>query len=131
MIAPAICRCARKACERSSSKVYLVDTNILSAIAPTKTVVASDLAAWMDRNSDGLYLSVITVAEVEDGIAKSRRQGADRKAGRLAEWLGAVLHLYAARILHLDVAMARLLGQLANRARGIGQTPDWPTWPSW
>jgi hypothetical protein len=41
------------------------------------------LLAWMHRNSAGLYLSVITVAEVEDGIAKSRRLGARRK-GRAA-----------------------------------------------
>jgi predicted nucleic acid-binding protein len=28
----------------------------------------------MERNSARLYLSVITVAEVEDGIAKARRE---------------------------------------------------------
>jgi hypothetical protein len=40
-----------------------------------------------------LYLSVITVAEVEDGIAKSRRLGAHRKAERVSEWLETLLHL--------------------------------------
>ena len=103
--------------------MYLVDTNILSAGAPTKAVAVPGLAAWMDRNSAGLYLSVITVAEVEDGIAKSRRQGAQRKANRLAEWLDTLLHLYASRILPVDLPTARHLGRLADHARGQGQAP--------
>jgi len=107
----------------SSRRVYLVDTNVLSAGAPTKAVASSDLVAWMDRNSAGLFLSVITVAEVEDGIAKSRRQGAERKAGRLAEWLETLLHLYSARILSLDLPIARVMGSLSDRARAAGQAP--------
>ena len=100
--------------------MYLVDTNVLSAAAPTKAVA---LAAWMDRNSAGLYLSVITVAEVEDGIAKCRRQGAQRKAGYLAGWLDVLLHLYGARVLPLDLAVARALGGLSDKAHGLGQAP--------
>ena len=57
------------------------------------------LTDWMDRNSASLFLSVITIAEVEDGIAKSRRLGARRKAEQLSAWLETVLHLYAARVL--------------------------------
>ncbi|MDB5398994.1 MAG: PilT protein domain protein, partial [Rhodopila sp.] len=79
--------------------MYLVDTNVLSAGAPTKSRPLPDLADWMDRNSERLFLSVITVAEIEDGIAKSRREGAFRKANRLAEWLETLVHLYSARIL--------------------------------
>ncbi len=48
--------------------MYLVDTNVVSAGAPTQAASPSDLVAWMDRNSTDLYLSVITVAEVEAGI---------------------------------------------------------------
>ena len=103
--------------------MYLVDTNVLSAGAPTKAVAMPELAAWMDRNSDGLYLSVITVAEVEDGIAKCRRQGARRKADNLAGWLETFLHLYGARVLPFDLATARALGGLSDKARGLGQAP--------
>ena len=77
----------------------------------------------MDRNSAKLYLSVITIAEIEDGIAKSRRQGAYRKAERLAEWLETLLHLYAARVLPIDLATARRLGALADHVRGLGHDP--------
>lgn len=77
----------------------------------------------MDRNSASLYLSVITVAEVEDGIAKSRRRGARQKAHRLSTWLETLLHLYSARVLPLDLATARRLGSLSDQARGAGQAP--------
>ena len=107
----------------ASERVYLVDTNVISAGAPTKAQPASGLVGWMERNSLALYLSVITVAEVEDGIAKARREGADRKADRLAGWLETLLHLYSARILPLDVSVARMLGGLSDRARGSGQAP--------
>jgi len=100
---------------------YLVDTNVLSADAPTKAKTAVDLTGWMDRNSERLYISVITVAEVEDGIAKAWREDAHRKCDRLAEWLATLLHLYNARVLPLDVIAARMLGGLC--ARGLGHSP--------
>lgn len=62
--------------------MYLVDTNVLSAGAPSK-VASPDLLAWMDERSSRLYLSAVTVAEVEDGVAKLRREGATRKAADL------------------------------------------------
>lgn len=103
--------------------MYLVDTNVLSAGAPTKARPAAGLVAWMERNSGRFYLSVITVAEVEDGVTKARREAAHRKADRLAEWLETLLHLYSARILPLDVPTARVLGGLSDQARGAGHVP--------
>jgi toxin FitB len=103
--------------------VYLVDTNVLWACAPTKAMPQSDLIGWMERNSQRLYLSVITVAEVEDGIAKARREGASRKADRLAEWLETLLHLYSARILTIDIPIARMLGGLSDHVRAAGHAP--------
>jgi predicted nucleic acid-binding protein len=103
--------------------MYLVDTNVLSAGAPTNARSMLGLVDWMDRNSERLFLSVVTVTEIEDGIAKSRREGASRKADRLAEWLETLLHLYSARILPLDVSIARVAGKLADQARGSGHAP--------
>jgi hypothetical protein len=103
--------------------MYLVDTNVLSTGAPTKAVALPAMLAWMHRNSARLYLSVITVAEVEDGIAKSRRLGAHRKAERLSEWLETLLHLYGSRVLPIDLETARRVGILSDLARGQGQAP--------
>lgn len=74
----------------------------------------------MDAQSTSLFLSVVTIAEVEDGIAKLRREKATRRSEDLAHWLEALLHLYGDRILKFDTPVARLAGELSVRARGQG-----------
>jgi predicted nucleic acid-binding protein len=64
--------------------VYLVDTDVISAGAPSKASAPIALIEWMDKNSDRLFLSSITIAEIEDEIAKARREGSPRKAAGLA-----------------------------------------------
>src|SRR5580692_7064985 len=54
--------------------MHLMDTNVISAGAPSRP--ASDLIPWMDQHSASLYLSTVTVAEIEDGIAKAKREKA-------------------------------------------------------
>ena len=103
--------------------MYLVDTDVISAGAPSRAVAAPDLAKWMDQQSTQLYVSTITVAEIEDGIAKSRREKARRKASDLAEWLETLLHLYGDRVLPFDLAAARIAGALSDVARSRGSAP--------
>jgi predicted nucleic acid-binding protein len=105
--------------------VYLVDTNIVSAGAPRRTG-AADLIRWLEEHSDSLYLSVVTVAEIEDGIAKAHREKAQRKAAEFAAWLEALLHLYAGRILAFDLSAARIAGKLSDTARSVGSAPGFP-----
>lgn len=98
--------------------MYLLDTNILSADAPTKRVVGVEaFAAWMRAHSDRLYLSTITIAEIEAGIARAVRIEATRKARDLRRWLSAVEHFYAGRILPFGVEEARYAGEILDRAR--------------
>jgi toxin FitB len=103
--------------------LYLVDTNVISAIAPPRTSISVPLADWLERHTDRLYLSVITVAEIETGISKSRREGARRKAQDLEDWLDAVLNLYGNRILPLDIETAKWVGALSDLARSRGRPP--------
>lgn len=77
----------------------------------------------MDDHSAQLYISAVTIAEIEDGIAKARREGATRKAADLESWLETLLHLYGERIFAFDTAIARRAGALSDRARGQGQAP--------
>jgi predicted nucleic acid-binding protein len=77
----------------------------------------------MDDASDALFLSVVTVAEIEDDIAKARSDRATRKAADLEEWLEAVVHLYGDRILPVDPAISRIAGKLSDTARGQGHAP--------
>ena len=103
--------------------MYLVDTNVISASAPSKAVSATELLKWMDDHSTRLYLSVVTVAEIADGIAKARRERARHKAADLTAWLDTLLHLYGDRVLAFDVAAARVAGELSDLARSKGLAP--------
>jgi predicted nucleic acid-binding protein len=98
--------------------LYLLDTNIVSADAPAKRDVAPKaLASWLRTNGDHLFMSSVTVAEIEAGIARAVRIGAATKAERLRQWLSAVEHFYAGRILSFGIEEARHAGALIDQAR--------------
>lgn len=96
---------------------------MVSSLAPSRPDRLGVLVDWMDRNSDELFLSVVTATEIRDGIAKARREGATRKAQALGEWWDTVEHLYATRILPFDLTVARIAGALTDRARAAGMAP--------
>jgi toxin FitB len=102
---------------------YLLDTNIISAAAPTAAVRRQDLIDWMESNSSDLFLSAVTIAEIADGIAKAKREGDRRKANDLSAWLRTLLHLYSDRVLPFDSPTAKIAGALSDLARGRGHAP--------
>ena len=102
---------------------YLVDTNVISVTAPTMAVRRPELIKWMDLHSPNLFLSAVTIAELTDGIAKAKRQGAKRKASDLSDWLRTVLHLYGDCVLPFDSPTAEIAGVLSDLARGRGYSP--------
>jgi predicted nucleic acid-binding protein len=77
----------------------------------------------MNRNSDRLFLSTVTIAEIVGGIAGARRRGALRKAEALDLWLRGLLGLYAERVLAFDLDAARATGPLLDQARAAGVAP--------
>ncbi|MCE7030727.1 PIN domain-containing protein [Jiella avicenniae] len=104
---------------------YLLDTNILSESAPVKDQRWSfgELKDWLEAATDHIFLSVVTIAEIEAGAELSTIRGQHRKAARLRAWLQTVEHLYGNRILPLDRDAARLAGMLSARARMSGAAP--------
>ena len=105
---------------------YLVDTDVISAGAPSKKRALPALGAWMDEHSEQVFVSAVTIAEVEYGIAKLRRTGVTHKVTLLRDWLETLLHLYGNRVLPFDVAAARIAGAMTDRARSSGHTPGFP-----
>jgi predicted nucleic acid-binding protein len=85
--------------------------------------VSPALVEWLDAHSAALFMSAVTVAEIQDGIARLGRDGAKRKSADLTAWLDTVLHLYGDRILAFDAATARIAGAMSDRARGLGHAP--------
>ena len=71
----------------------------------------------MRAHNDRLYLSAITIAEIEAGIARAVRVGASAKAPALRRWLAAVEHFYGNRILSFGIDEARQAGAILDRAR--------------
>jgi toxin FitB len=102
---------------------YLVDTNVISATAPTLAVRRPELVEWMDSHSPDLFLSAVTIAEIADGVAKAKCEGAQRKASGLSAWLRTVLHLYGDRVLPFDSPTAEIAGAFADLARGRDHSP--------
>ena len=68
-------------------------------------------------------LSTISAAEIETGIVKLRRTGANRRADYLREWFDRILDDYADRVLPFDLAAARVAGTLSDAAQAAGRHP--------
>jgi len=100
--------------------VYLLDTNVLSATAPTKSRPERELQAWIRCNSRHLFLSVVTLLELSYGLAWLKHSRATDKASRLEAWIDLVAFYYRARILPVDLPIALRAGALISLARGLG-----------
>lgn len=99
---------------------YLLDTNVISTKA--RAGAHPEVSEWLQRNSERLFLSTITIAEITAGIAKLRRTGSVRRASDLAGWLESLLHLYSDRVLPFDVRAARIAGGFADLCQSKGRT---------
>ena len=103
---------------------YLVDTSILSAFAPGRIDTLPDASAeWFRENGDQLYISSMSVAEIEKGIAKLLRTGSAKRAADLAAWLDAIEAGYAEHVLPFDRQVARLAGRMDDSVTAKGRSP--------
>ena len=102
---------------------YLLDTNVISETAPARSNRDLSVVEWLEARTDRLFLSVVTVAEIEAGIAVAARREAHRKAAVLSDWLDSVLGLYCDRVLPLTRDIARAAGRLSGNARADGLAP--------
>lgn len=94
--------------------MYLIDTNVLSALR--KRERNPEVTRWIaDQRDTDLYLSVVSIGEIERGLAAV--EGRDPAfAARLEDWLDAVLRHYGNRILPVDLPVARRWGRLSQQA---------------
>lgn len=91
--------------------MYLLDTNIVSELRRQKPHGA--VVAWIQSVDDkDLYLSSITLAEIQAGIEITRDQDAER-ATELEAWLDEVATSY--NILNLDGSAFRAWAKLIHK----------------
>lgn len=94
--------------------MYLLDTNLVSELRKIRLGKADvRVAAWADSvDAAELYLSVITIQELEMGVLLLERRDSAQGA-LLRTWLDAhVLPAFAGRILPVDIAVARRSARL-------------------
>ncbi len=101
--------------------MYLLDTDVISRLRRPHRHGSAVRWLGSQRSSD-LYLSVVTVGEIERGITRQRL--ADPAfASELGRWLDQLLKIYSARILDFDVASAlhwgRLTATVGNRSADL------------
>jgi hypothetical protein len=97
--------------------VYLLDTNIVSLFDPRRRDRAAPLIAWMRRNDRFLFLSAITLLEIESGLLKLRRETKTRRAGEIEALREGLLADFGERLLPLDATVAVAAARLAEAAR--------------
>ena len=90
---------------------HLLDTNIVSELHKTRP--DPRVAAWYATvPDDSLYLSVLVVGEIRQGIERLRRRDDDH-ARALDDWLSELTSTYAERIIPVTIEVAEEWGRLS------------------
>ena len=95
----------------------LLDTNIVSLFDPRRANEAGPLLDWMRQHDPLLFLSTISLTEIEAGILKLIREGKRARADQLAALRDGLVVDFRDRLLPLDVDVALTLGRLAEALR--------------
>lgn len=89
---------------------YLLDTNVVSELRRRRPDGA--VLTWFDRTpADDMYLSVLTVGELRQGIEGLRLRD-PRAAEALDVWQAGLVGAYGDRIVPVDAAVADRWGRL-------------------
>lgn len=89
---------------------FLLDTNVLAEVRKARAHRA--VAAWFDSVSgSGLYLSVLVVGEIQQGVDRLRRRD-PRQAATYDAWLRSLRRDFAERILPITEEIAVEWGHL-------------------
>jgi predicted nucleic acid-binding protein len=90
---------------------YLVDTNVISEVRKDSRCNAAVAAWWSRTPAEEIFVSVLTIGEVRNGIERVRRRDF-RAAAALEKWLVRVVRNQEGRILDVDLEIAQEWGRL-------------------
>jgi len=94
--------------------MYLVDTNIISEVAKGRRCDRHVAAWYRDTRDDELFLSVLVVGEIRQGIERLRPRDRQR-AAVLDHWLQEILTSFGERVLSVDERVAQVWGRMNAR----------------
>jgi toxin FitB len=94
--------------------MYLIDTDVISEARKAQKSNAGVRQLFQDvaRNGDSLYLSVITIGELRQGVESVRHHGDEVQARMLERWLNGVTSKFGNAILPVDAEIAEIWGRL-------------------
>lgn len=92
--------------------MLLLDTNVVSEVR--KSNCHPGVQAWVERQAtDDLYISAITVLEIQRDISQAAQRGDELQAAVFNQWLEhKVLPAFGNRILPIDHVIARRAAKL-------------------
>jgi predicted nucleic acid-binding protein len=89
---------------------FLLDTNVVSELR--RRLPNPQVVAWFDKHrQDDLYLSVLTIGELRQGVEGLRRREAEA-AEDLDQWLTGLLAAYLDHVVPVTSAIADTWGRL-------------------
>jgi toxin FitB len=91
--------------------MYLIDTNIISEVGKGRRCDRHVAAWYRATRDDELFLSVLVVGEIRQGIERLRPRNRQRAAA-LEDWLGEVTESYGERVLPIDERVAQIWGRM-------------------
>lgn len=91
--------------------MFLLDTNIVSELRKPKP--HGGVVAWISaQDASSLYLSAMTIAELQRGIEMTREQDGE-KANQIEAWLEQLM--FTGQVLAMDSAVCREWAKLMHR----------------
>lgn len=93
--------------------------------APSKASASDTFADWVNEQDrlDAIYLSSLTIHEIEKGVRLLEAKGAKTKATGIRTWLQGLIAGYGDRILPVDNNVALESGRLEAKAIIAGHSP--------
>ncbi len=102
---------------------YVVDTSVISVLAPTRAPLSAKEEEWAQDNQGHWLIPTVVVMELEQGVQKLVRLGSTNKSRQLSEWLERLLTAFSDRIVDLDLASARKAGIFSDMLISKGRHP--------
>jgi predicted nucleic acid-binding protein len=96
------------------TKMYLIDTNIISEIRKRQKANkgVKNFFKTAQQNKFDLYISVITVGELRRGVSIIKHRGDVDQAKQLEKWLAVLLNEYQQNILEFGIVEAQIWAEL-------------------
>jgi len=104
---------------------FLLDTNAISMFSPYNANASEGFSKWAEEQDqlDAIYMSVMTVHEIEKGVRLLEARGATTKAAGIKSWLDGLIAGNGDHILPIDNDVALESGRLEAKAISAGFGP--------